>query len=59
MVDEAGHSFTWFCSGKPLEEGKVYEVKATVKKHDEYKGVKQTIVNRVTPQSEGQTQLSV
>lgn len=59
MVDEEGRSFTWFCSGKPLEEGLVYQVKATVKKHDEYKGVKQTIVNRVTPIAEGQAQLSV
>jgi len=30
-----------------LEEGKSYKVKATVKKHDEYNGKKQTIINRV------------
>lgn len=50
MTDEKGNMLTWFASGNPdndLEKGKTYNIKATVKKHDAYKGVKQTVVNRV------------
>lgn len=46
MVDADGNIFTWFGSGSALEVGKTYTGKATVKDHTEYKGVKQTIINR-------------
>lgn len=46
--DEAGNVFCWFASGRKddIEVGDVMTVKATVKKHEEYKGRKQTIINR-------------
>ncbi len=47
MVDEAGNVFTWFATGTNLEEKKWYEMKATVKGHDDkYQGVKQTTITR-------------
>lgn len=45
--DKAGNVFTWFSSGTSLDEGTTYDVTATVKKHDEYNGVKQTVLLRV------------
>jgi hypothetical protein len=49
LQDRDGNYATWFASnGDPgLEVGNTYRVKATVKKHDEYNDIKQTIVNRV------------
>lgn len=49
MVDDSGNMLVWFCSSEDavLETEKVYRVKATPKKHDEYRGVPQTSVNRV------------
>lgn len=47
MVDESGNELTWFSSAGELQVGKKYVVKATPTKHEEYKGVKQTVVNRV------------
>ena len=39
---------TWFASGEPeFNPGETYRIKYTVKDHDEYRGKKQTIVNRV------------
>jgi hypothetical protein len=46
FVSERGNVVVWFSSRVLLEKGKVYEGKATIKKHDEYKGVKQTVINR-------------
>lgn len=46
MEDMEGNEFTWFSSGNCLEEDKTYKVKASVKSHEEYKGVKKTIVTR-------------
>ena len=48
MRDPAGNVFSWFCSSysAKLEEGKTYNVTASVKKHDDYKGVKQTVITR-------------
>jgi hypothetical protein len=43
--DAEGNILVWF-TGKRLEEDAVYGGKATVKKHDEYKGVKQTTLTR-------------
>ena len=52
MRDVGGNVFTWFASPGPgwLEVGDTYSVKATVKAHDTYNGVQQTILSRVTPQ---------
>ena len=49
LTDQDGNDMTWFASGSAewLDEGKTYEVKATVKKHDDYKGRSQTVINRV------------
>lgn len=47
MRDSAGNMLTWFASGHHgLRKGDRAEVKGTVKKHDEYKGVKQTVLTR-------------
>lgn len=47
--DSEGNEFVWFASGSTdLEQGRKYKVDATVKKHNEFKGKKQTQVNRVT-----------
>jgi len=47
-----GNLLTWFASGSAhwLAPGEKYTVKATVGKHEEYKGVKQTVVKRVAVQ---------
>lgn len=46
MIDSAGNALTWFSSSKRLTVGQAYTMKATVKKHDEYRGEKQTVVTR-------------
>ncbi|MHC4370952.1 MAG: hypothetical protein ACYSW8_25355 [Planctomycetota bacterium] len=45
---EPGDLIKWFASKDldDLEQGDVVDIKATPKKHDEYQGVKQTMVNR-------------
>lgn len=49
FVDQDGRALTWFASNKSdMEKGNTYHVKATPKKHDEYKGTKITVINRVT-----------
>lgn len=54
MVDENGSDMTWFASGdgSEMKEGETYHVALTIKKHDEYKGRKVTMVNRVKVLSE-------
>lgn len=49
MVTNNGLRAVWFASGyaNEMEQGKTYKVKATVKKHNEWKGNKETQVNRV------------
>lgn len=44
FVDPAGNILTWFASGSgsPFEVDGSYDLVATVKKHEEYKGVRQT-----------------
>lgn len=50
MSDQHGNQLRWVASGNPdIEVGKTYLVKATVKKHDEYKGILQTHLSRVAP----------
>jgi hypothetical protein len=41
-----GHMLTWFASKGVLQEGDTVLLTGTVKKHDEYKGQKQTIMTR-------------
>jgi hypothetical protein len=45
--DSKGNSFSWFSSNEyNVEVGDTIKVRGTVKKHDEYKGEKQTILTR-------------
>lgn len=50
MQDTDGNLLVWFASSSAewLDVGAEVQIKATVKKHDEYKGTKQTILSRVT-----------
>jgi hypothetical protein len=48
FIDADGNKFKWFSSSKTLKVGETYNLKATVKKHDEYKGEKQTLITRAT-----------
>lgn len=48
LVDDQGNDFKWFASNPKLKVGQTYNLKATVKKHDEYKGTKQTVITRAT-----------
>lgn len=48
FVDDKGNEAAWFASGGcDLEEGRTYQVKATIKKHDVWKDRQQTVVTRV------------
>jgi hypothetical protein len=44
--DGQGNAAVWFSSGRALKIGKTYEIKATVKEHGEYNGIKQTVLSR-------------
>lgn len=47
FVDANGNIATWFASGgSGLEIGKTYTLKGTVKRHEDYKGIKQTLLTR-------------
>lgn len=50
FITAAGEVLTWFASGADVlrrdDVGKRYVVRATVKKHDEYNGSKQTVITR-------------
>jgi hypothetical protein len=45
--DAAGNVLVWKTSSESWEPGRVYTVKATVKKHDDYRGTAQTVITRV------------
>ena len=49
LRDEHGNLLVWFASGSAawLKEGETAKVKATIVSHDEFRGEKQTKVNRV------------
>lgn len=51
FTDEHGNVLVWKASGQPdwVELNKEYNVLATVKKHDAYNSVPQTIIERVKP----------
>ncbi len=45
--DSEGNLFAWFASGYTgLERDDRMAIKGTIKKHDEYRGIKQTILTR-------------
>ena len=47
FTDDEGNELVWFTSGTGgFAIGKAYRVKATVKRHQEYRGIKQTAINR-------------
>lgn len=56
FVDADGNRVKWFASSKSLAmpdgsfaalvEGQTVTLKATVKKHDEYKGIRETVLTR-------------
>lgn len=47
FMDPEGNHLTWFKSSyPPLEEGRTYSGKATVKEHGEFKGIPQTVLSR-------------
>jgi hypothetical protein len=49
MIDAQGNALIWWASGDNwLAEGQTYRIEASVTKHDEYKGRKQTNLTRVT-----------
>lgn len=46
LEDMDGNVYTWMTSARALEKGTLVRMDATVKKHEEYKGVKQTYLTR-------------
>jgi len=46
MLDKQGNQYTWFTASGDMEQGKEYHVKGTVKHHNEYKGIKETVLTR-------------
>jgi hypothetical protein len=46
MVDSEGHALTWFSHKDSLGVGAEVNLVATIKKHEEYKGTKQTVITR-------------
>lgn len=54
FIEGAGNVVTWFASGaghtdgqgQPLQQGQVYRLKGTVKRHEVYQGVAQTMLTR-------------
>jgi hypothetical protein len=47
--DTDGNIFTWFASKEAVGEvGQTLKLKATIKKHEDYKGMKQTLISRCT-----------
>lgn len=46
LSDDAGNVFTWVTNAAHLVEGERYELKGTIKRHSEWKGVKQTELTR-------------
>ena len=52
FIDQSGNRAVWFASGEStLESGQTVQVKATVKDHSEFKGVKETVLSRVKVES--------
>ena len=48
MLDESGRTLVWFANaGRKMDKGETYHIRTRVKKQDEYKEWKQTIVSRL------------
>ncbi len=48
MIDSKGRTLVWFANtSSGMEQGEKYRIKGTIKKHDEFKDWKQTMLNRV------------
>lgn len=49
FVDDAGNNYVWFATSENLGRyrGRKLRIKGTVKAHNEFRGVKQTLINRV------------
>ena len=49
FIDDKNHNIIWFASKDcGYNIGDQFKVKATIKDHKEYKGIKQTVINRPT-----------
>lgn len=46
MQDERGNLYTWFTQVGDMEQEQKYTIKGTVKRHQEYKGVQETVLTR-------------
>ena len=46
MQDAAGNQFKWFSSSCALDRGAIIILKGTIKAHEEYKGVRTTVLTR-------------
>lgn len=51
LVGSEGHRFTSFYSGNKFnpKAGETFTIKATIKGHDDYDGINQTMLNRIAP----------
>lgn len=46
FVDQSGNVYTWFSSSEKLDQGSTYDVTGSVKAHEEYQGIAQTVLTR-------------
>ena len=46
MHDDCGNEFVWTTAAKSLTPGNEYLMRGTVKTHNKYKGVQQTVLTR-------------
>lgn len=46
LNDDAANAFCWWCSTRPPTTGQEIYLKGTIKKHSEFKGLKQTTLSR-------------
>ena len=46
MQDEGGNVYVWKTTSQKLEEHETYQLRGTVKSHDDYKGIPQTTLTR-------------
>jgi hypothetical protein len=47
LQDATGNAYTWFAPRRELEPGWTYDLTASVKRHEEYREIKKTIVGNV------------
>jgi hypothetical protein len=53
FTDVEGNILVWWTSSKRLDVGTTYTLRGTVKKHDDYKGTKQTVLSRCAVKEAG------